>query len=348
MITVVVPTANRPQMLRTALRSIDAQTARECIGCVIVSENSKSPADERPESAAVCSEFPQLPIRYVQRMPALDPKAHGDVLYAEAFELRDRYTAVLHDDDWWCGDHLANALTNLSAHPEASAYWSSAFVVEGEASWISQCWNILAWIAAEYPPLTTVGIVDRAKAAVVCVVGTPAHFSTLVAKSDTLTAAFAEVGREGNLLDNDRLLFVELTKSGPLLINFVPEVFVRQHRTQAQRTFSLRERRRLTADTTRALLQVYKREGIDVIEELRRLYDLCPDQRVKSALIEVLIDEGVDELRRENPAEIGRLLRRHRDARWLTQQLCPPLLWHGASLLKTAMQRRMGNASLGR
>ncbi len=328
MVTVVISTTDRPHMLRTALRSVERQTAKEQVGAVIVSENARNRG-----SADICAEFPTLPIRYVFRDPPLGPLQHGMALFAEAGTLPNQHVAILHDDDWWGINHLATGLNELEKNPDASSYWSSSYLVYGESSWYVQCWNETCWIAKGFPPLTEVAKLDRREAALACVGSGPAHYSTVIAYKDALCESFLEVVKTGNLFDNDRLLFLEFAKRGPVLVNFVPEVFVRQHPAQEQRSFSLAASSEHIAAATRAVLEFCKKEGVDVLSEFERLYAECPVVPYRRHMTGTFDERVVDELVRQRSMPLLRLRRPKKNIKWVFRQLCPPIGWQAARRL---------------
>src|SRR5258708_7538188 len=102
-VAIIIATANRPEFLRNALRSVSRQTAISRLAEVLVSENGGNEA-----SRAVCAEFPELPIRYLFRTPTTTAMEHGRYLLG-ALPQHD-LTAILHDDDWWTTHHLEDAL----------------------------------------------------------------------------------------------------------------------------------------------------------------------------------------------------------------------------------------------
>ena len=106
MVTIIIPTASRPGMLRTALESVANQTAVSRIGQIFVSENGGS-----RDSEIVCARFPSLPITYQYREPTTPPLEHMQILMREC--LHGELTAFLHDDDWWTPTHLASALAGI-------------------------------------------------------------------------------------------------------------------------------------------------------------------------------------------------------------------------------------------
>src|ERR1039457_4559572 len=124
-ISVLLPTANRPAMLRTALRSIAAQTALSAVGEVVVIENLGNRASEK-----VCQEFPQLPIRYFFRDPPIPP---GFESARDAMRhVKSDFMAILFDDDWWMPEHLEIALESIAMRSDAVAASCAYLQVTGE------------------------------------------------------------------------------------------------------------------------------------------------------------------------------------------------------------------------
>lgn len=317
-------------MLRTALRSIERQTAREQITQVIVSENAMG-----RETSAICAEFPNLPIKFVLRAPALKSLDHGIALFTEAAELPSTYTAILHDDDWWGIHHLENGLRELERQPDAQAYWTASFFVHGESSWYLQCWNEAVWVASDFPPTMDVVKLNRKQAALACVGGGAAAYTSLIAKKELLRDCFVEVAKSGNLFDNDRLLFLEMAKRTPLLVNLVPEVFVRLHQGQDQSSFTFQESSAHIAAATRTVLAFCTEEGIDVVREFDRLHDECPVEHYRPNLTATFDTRVRLELERQQLMPLNRIPKaaRARDTKWLLEQLCPPAGWKVARRL---------------
>ena len=342
MITIIIPTANRAAMLRTALRSIAQQSARDAIGTVIVSENGGSVA-----SRAICAEFPQLPIRYVLREPPLSPLDHACALYEEARGLGALFVAVLHDDDWWGPSHLGNGLAQLHADPNASAYWSSSFFVWGERSWIKQCWSISIWAISGFGRLDEIVTLDYRKSVLAALCGAPAHYSTLIGRSEVVADAFREVAMTDNSYDNDRLLFHALARRGSVVVNLVPEVFVRHHPANEQLLFPPAEVMRQSRGATTALLSACRALGIDVKAELQRLYDDCPVKALRPAIAQMINVSVQDELRRQELLPAVYSAEEPRTAKWLVRQCCPPLVWEAAKSARAALFGSANGSSNG-
>ncbi len=334
MVTVVISTTNRPHMLRTALRSVNDQTAKAKIGRVIVSENAGNRS-----SGDVCNEFPSLPIKYIFRDPPIPALMHGIALFTEAASLTQEYTAILHDDDWWSPHHLANGLAQLGRHQDVSAYWSTSYLVHGESSWLIQCWNESCWIASGFAPLTDVAKLDSKQAALACVGSGPAHYSSLIAEKHALAENFQVVAKTGNLHDNDRLLFLEFARHGPLLVNFIPEVFVRQHPAQDQRSLSYAESSKHISAATDIVLEFCREQGLDVLEEFARLDRECPIPAYRPYLTGTFDPRIRVDLHQRNLLPPVVSLEEPRNSKWLAKKITPPLVWSAMREVKMVLSR---------
>ncbi len=327
-------------MLRTALSSIAAQTAVARIAAVLVSENGVN-----LESEEICAEFPNLPIHYFFHDPSLTVFEHYLALFESIKTPTSPYIAILNDDDWWGINHVANAVNRLEKHPDAVAYWASSYHVRGESSWITHCWNMAAWVAVGFPSLTEVVKLDRKQAALACVGGGPAHCSSLVARVEPFLAAANSVAATANLLDGGRIFFLELASRGPLLLNLVPEVFIRQHPAQGPLSLASEESNGHLAAATRRVLEFCKEAGIDVVREFSRLYEECP-VAFKPYLFGMFDRKVLAELRRQNVLPLQLSQRRPANLRWLLEQLCPPFLRGTVARLRQSIRPSGGATSV--
>ncbi len=268
MVTIIIPTANRPTMLRAALRSVSAQTARGAIGLVMVSENGG-----RRESGQVCAEFPELPIRYVFREQSVTPVEHARILLSDSHQAK--YTAILHDDDWWAPHHLELALKELEGRSHAAAYYASIFEVTGEASILRCDHNLFFWFGAGYPPLTSAWELSRSQVVLACLLMTPGRYSALVARTESLRNANV-VHTLGNPFDTDRMLTLQLSKEGSVVYNPVPQVFIRAHELQDGSTFASEMRDEHAARTTEWIVQTAGERPVDLARRFVKAVKSCP------------------------------------------------------------------------
>jgi glycosyltransferase involved in cell wall biosynthesis len=122
MVSVVLPTHNRPTWLRIALEGVlegDFQDFE-----VIVSNNGR-PADTRELRARVGDER----IHWVEQPGSLGAREN---FLAALTRARGRYVAVLHDDDWWHPRLLASLVPPLEDEPGAVVAFADHWLVDGK------------------------------------------------------------------------------------------------------------------------------------------------------------------------------------------------------------------------
>ncbi len=270
MVTVVIPTAARPALLREALASVWAQTARARIAQVLVSENAGG-----TESEKVCAEFGGLPIKYVRRDPPLDRLAHARAIFCtEAGPAK--HTAVLHDDDWWAPDHLARALAWLDEHPWATAWTCAAFMVVGSTPEMNCDDNLLPWFGAGFPPFDGTWELDLTAVMLANLAETTVRYSTLVARTAALVRAAGVVFGMEHPFDNDRLLAFELARQGPVGYRPLPTAFIRVHPAQHVNEFDREAMRQHRRSSTGYLVGECTRLGLDLRAVLTARLAQCP------------------------------------------------------------------------
>jgi glycosyltransferase involved in cell wall biosynthesis len=267
--TIIIPTASRPQMLRTALTSIASQTAVDKIKRVVVSENGGD-----RESQAVCAEFPALPITYIFRETTTPPLQHMQILMRDC--LQGELTAFLHDDDWWTPTHLANAIEHLKKNPDAGAYGASHFVVSGESSMLNCSGNLFPWFGANYSPFKPVWELSRMNVLMAELLGTVAHYSTLVMRTEVLRKA-TYVYDLNNPFDNDRMLIFALSTFATVLFNPISQAFVRNHAVQDCSSFNDQSRIDHMCETTRWMVQSSGKTWEVVAGNFEKRMALCPE-----------------------------------------------------------------------
>ena len=221
-ITVLIPTANRPAMLRTALRSVAAQSALGAVAEVVVIENLGN-----RQSESVCREFPNLPIRYFFRDPPMPP---GYDAFRDALSrVSCQWLALLFDDDWWMERHLEEAIESLTTHTGAVASYAVCLWSTGEEGYLTDVYgSFLIWFGALQPRKQHRWVLDLADLLTINIITTAFHFSSMVTRTDVLMQC-AECIASGNPYDTDRLIPVELGRHGKVVCDSRPQLYVRSH-----------------------------------------------------------------------------------------------------------------------
>jgi hypothetical protein len=265
---VLIPTANRPAYLETALASVAGQSARHRIKEVRVMENG---GERRSEE--VCERYSnRLPIRYVFRDPPLPVLDHGRTIMEEIYP--GRFVAVLHDDDWWAPEHLGSSLRALE-ESSAVACYSAHFSIQSEAAPAQWHDSLMFWAGSGYQPLTGDWLLDMAGVLVANLGGSPAHYSTIVADAEAYRKC-ADTHSVGNEFDSDRMVCVGFARYGKVVFRPVPTVFIRVHPEQDTRRFDEQKRNEGLFQTTVWMFSIAQQARIDLMTEFQRCLEMCP------------------------------------------------------------------------
>ncbi len=220
--SVLIPTANRPKYLETALKSVARQTVADEIEEVIVSENG-----ECRDSEAVCAKFPNLPIRYIFRDPQIDSIKHFQSLYLAA---KAPLVSLLCDDDWWGTTHLYMAGRALDDCQSASSWFSEFMYITSEMERHDiHIWRPMAiWAAAGYPDVTQQWRLNFEQIVTMCWIVTPFHFSAMVARREAIQKAISFMD-EAQPYYADRILYPGLALEGDILFEPFSDTYARWH-----------------------------------------------------------------------------------------------------------------------
>ncbi len=220
-ISVVIPTAARPELLEVTLRSVARQTAVSEIAEVIVAENL---GDLR--SAAVCDKFPGLPIEYIVREPDWGGENCSELMLA----ARSEYVAFVCDDDVWFPGHLENALNALRDDPEAVAHFSAFVGAKSELDAGGYFWGApLLWLAAGRPPALSTYRFSRPQVLALAWMFTPFQWSTLVARATAIRIAAPALTESPRGFYADRMLSVAFARLGAVLFDPAIDILYRSH-----------------------------------------------------------------------------------------------------------------------
>jgi hypothetical protein len=286
MITVLIPTANRPDYLRTALKSVQRQSALGKITQIVVSEHLGNRASEQ-----VCKEFEDLPIQYFFRDPLGDPKRNFPLMLKE---VKNDFLALLFDDDWWGGDHIANGVRCVAAEPGLSCYFAAYFMVEDERSLLRCHRTIEFWHGAGFPPFETEWTLTFTDAIAACLVDVPCTYSSIIAPREQFNKAYSATIDVGNPYDSDRVITLEFAKQGPIVVQPIPEVFVRFHPGQDKNRYSRESAKRYKRMSIDHLLRICREHNINPGKEFDRRIAAAPHRHVSSAICQAILDDCED------------------------------------------------------
>ena len=228
-VTVVIPTAGRPETLEVTLRTVARQSALDRIERVIVSENL---GDER--SREVCARFSKLPIEYVVQDPQLTPHAHAAWLLQQS---ATEFVAVVCDDDLWSPGHVAAGVDALERNAGAAAWFSAFAGAESELALSGFFWQApLLWLAAGRPERASEYAFGLPELLALSWVFTPFQYSTLVARSQAAASAAPALAASTHQFYSDRVLCVALAREGRIVFEPVVDTVYRAYAGNWQNT----------------------------------------------------------------------------------------------------------------
>jgi hypothetical protein len=325
-------------MLRDALLSVRRQTARSAIARIVVSENSLSEG-----SKAVCGEFADLPVVYVQQRPPVPPLLHLKAIWGL---VESPLVAILHDDDWWAPGHLASALATLESNERCVASYSSFLESLGPRSyaWFNHC-VYLVWLAAGADFSQPTLLLDPPGVMLACLFNASLHYSTVVGRTEAMWDAYTQNVARGNAFDNDRTFPVFLSRHGSVGYVTGPDVFVRQHpfRTAWTAEYLKQGHMNMAQETTRWLLKHHPREVALAAAKFKQVAGELNSREAEaiSGMLRTCVGEPqwttlIEECGVELNA-ISAKLPRGLLPRWIVSSMvavCPPVLWRLAMRIR--------------
>lgn len=125
LVSVIMPTYNRPVYLHEALKSAVNQTYKNIE--IIVSDNC---SPESPQALVESFEDPRIRFRRNETNLGLS----GNSIIALHNEAQGKYIVNLHDDDIWEKDFLAKLVPTLEAHPDLVLAFSDLYIMDEEGN----------------------------------------------------------------------------------------------------------------------------------------------------------------------------------------------------------------------
>lgn len=159
LVSVIIPTYNRPKYLQQALASAVGQTYKNIE--IIVSDDC---SPENPQ--AMVESFQDQRIRFRRNAKNQGIALNVIAAYREA---RGKYVASLNDDDIWNDDFLEKMVERLEANPNLVLAFSDHYVMDSEGKIDdaatkenTQLWKRDRLKEGVYQPFYEIGIVDQA------------------------------------------------------------------------------------------------------------------------------------------------------------------------------------------
>jgi glycosyltransferase involved in cell wall biosynthesis len=261
-ISVIIPTANQPEFLETALQSVARQSAVAQIEEVVVSENLLN-----RESEQVCKRFSGLPIRYIFQDPPLTQVQHFKYLYTCP---NTDFIALLCDDDWWGTGHVQGAIQALTANSDAVAWSSNCLHASGETPWTGSIpRSPILWILAGRPTVCETWRLATPQVLAAAWIQTPFHASALVMRRSALFQVVSDFD-DLHPYQDDRRLQVRLATLGMILYDPSIGTYVRAHPDALTWQFSKAEREAEFQKCTTWIWELCEKRGIDLVSIWQR------------------------------------------------------------------------------
>lgn len=123
LVSVIIPTYNRPQYLKQAITSAIAQTYQNIE--IIVSDNC---SPENPQSLIESFNDPRIKFyRHPENIGMLGNQFHG-------FKIATgKYVATLHDDDMWDENFLSKLVPHLETNPYLILAFCDQYIIDGDS-----------------------------------------------------------------------------------------------------------------------------------------------------------------------------------------------------------------------
>lgn len=298
MITVLLPTCARPEMLKEALASVFRQSIGGRVDRVIVSENaSEVHEDIESELSYFCKSLdPKIDYRRID--PPLPAYRHGGKLFA-CEGIESKYVAILHDDDFWTPGHLAIGINALEKNPDAVFYGCGHYDVISDRAMLHCSSNVIPWFASGFASVNCAWVLPPERILIANIMGCFSHYSTMIVRTESLREASRVFSLPDADFDNDRMLQFALGRMGNAIYNPIPQVFIRHHEGRdCVVNFAEDERIGFMRKTTQWMVRESGLTAKDILDEFMKIMDQCPPAFVNAIKEQLSWPSCVPELRR--------------------------------------------------
>lgn len=343
-ISIVVPTCNRPRMLRSALRSIQGQSRPDLIAEIIVSENSVGGAPV-PETEAACRECGDLPVTYHRQPSQLRIVDHFRWIVRQA---KGDWVAWLADDDMWGRFHLEEAARFLGKNPSAVAYIGESVLMINDSRSITAPFretlhSFLEENATAYKDSSIWGMEEMM---VECMPQTPLNMWAMVARKEVLVEAVESLVPSNVGYESDRIFLWRVATQGKIVVGKEVTTFFRTHDDNAFLRMwkqNRAEQERMTRFYIQQIIQEAAERGIQPREAWMKVWSRL-DDAAKRRIIKKVGKESMDEIRKqwgEEAVAVAEEAAPQKPGRaGLLKPLVPPVLWDAAAKLMKGNGKR--------
>ena len=275
-ITVLIPTHNRPNMLKNALESVALQSRKELISEVVISDSGFG-----GESRDVVAEFSrELPVRYIHQQGAISAQENGIRLAQEA---ETKYVALLADDDMCSRYHLEEAYRCFQERQSVHAFFGQCVAVANECCMPFEKFSG-SFLQVPLNPersLEDFRVWGPKEVAAHCLANTPLNIWTAVVLTESHQAAVSTSAGDpvyGKYPANDRLYIWRLAMQGDIAISRNISLFYRRHSESDIQTQISRDMAKALEEDfliSKEILRQAENLGISVLSEWHRLFAIA-------------------------------------------------------------------------
>lgn len=122
LVSAIITTCDRPEMLELALRSVQAQTFRDVE--ILVCDDA---SDDRTAKLVLNAGCTDPRIIYCRNEPRLGQRSNA---LSGLRQAKGEFVAFCHDDDTWEPDFLTRTMAAMAAHPETVAVFSDHWIMD--------------------------------------------------------------------------------------------------------------------------------------------------------------------------------------------------------------------------
>jgi glycosyltransferase involved in cell wall biosynthesis len=332
-ISVIVPTRKRPEMLRSALLSIQNQSRQDLIAEVLVSENSE---DGRSEE--LCRTFPNLPIRFFRQQPARSLAGHFQWLVENA---SSEWVAWLADDDMWGRYHLEEAARLLVQNPGAVACAGECATIfnDSRAAIEGMRETVYSLVGDTPTSYKTCWLWSREDMLLNILVHTPLNMWAIVFRKPALLNAIEALVPSDAGYESDRLFLWRLVLEGPIVVSREISMFSRIHENNTWAELWRQDKdkqQRLTRQYVNAIID--QAESLGIQAKSLWLEAWCSlDDAIKKRILKKNGKAAIDEIRQRWGDEAVRVeVDKPTTKNWpkVLQDWVPPILWRIAGSLR--------------
>jgi len=258
MISVIIHhSGERDEFLEEALESVLNQSGRRHLKEVIVIENNKLQKKQKAPR-----KYDSIIIKHIKLKHYIEPSYR--LTLAGLKHAREKYVAYLADDDVWDENHIKRSVESLSLRNDVVASFGATIIFMNNGRYWVKPEDSFARHFACNDTKGNKMFFSKEDIITGSLLGPIFHYSTLVAKKDTIYKAVDSI-RCGNPFDTDRVIPLAIAKNGLIVADNRLGALIRRHAAQeSARIYSSGEGQKWWDSTTTQLLESAKRESINL------------------------------------------------------------------------------------